>query len=90
MQLKEPTHARQKLLLQLLSASLDCRSEDVRVSPVVISELELGNIERHIFAAHFVERADNATLEDRPEALNGLRVDCADDILASRILYPAH
>jgi hypothetical protein len=26
----------------------------------------------------FVERADHAALEDRPETLNGLSVDCAD------------
>jgi SRSO17 transposase len=31
----------------------------VRVLPV-IAELELGNIQRHIFSAHFVERADHA------------------------------
>jgi hypothetical protein len=47
------------------SESFICRSENVRVSPIVISELELGNIERHIFAAHFVERADHSALEDR-------------------------
>src|ERR1700730_10962385 len=66
-----------------LSASRDCRSENVRILPVVIAELELGNIERHVFAAHFVERADHAALENRPEAFNGLGMDCANDILPS-------
>jgi hypothetical protein len=37
-------------------ASLNRRSEDVRVLPVIIAELEFGNIQRHIFPAHFVER----------------------------------
>jgi hypothetical protein len=44
-------------LLLLILASFDCRSENVRVLPVIIAELELGNIERHIFPAHFVECA---------------------------------
>ena len=56
----------------MVLASLNRRSEDVRVLPIVIAELELGNIQRHIFAAHFMERADDAALEDRPEAFNGL------------------
>ena len=85
-----------------LLASLDRRSEDVRVLFAVVTELELSNIERHIFAAHFVKRADHAALEDRPEAFDGLRVDCANDVLApawsmtpcgyspSRHLYPVH
>jgi hypothetical protein len=66
--------------------SLDRCSENVRVLPVVIAKLELGNIERHIFAAHFVERADHAAFKDRPEAFNGLSVDCTDDILTSRMV----
>jgi hypothetical protein len=65
----------------MTSASLDRRSEDVRVLPIVIAELELGDIERHIFAAHFVECADYATFEDRPEAFNGLSVDRTDNVL---------
>ena len=53
-------------------ASLDCRSEYIHIFAVIISELEFGDIERHIFPAHFVECADYATLEYRPEAFNGL------------------
>ena len=67
-------------------ASLDRRSENVRVLPAVITELELGNIQRHIFAAHFVERADHAALKDRPEALNRLSVYRANDILTTRVV----
>ena len=62
--------------------SLDRCSENVRVLPVVVTELELGDVERHVFTAHFVERADNAALEDRPEAFDSLRVDCPYDVLA--------
>jgi hypothetical protein len=67
------------------STSFD-RSENVRVIPIVIAELELGDIQRHIFSAHFVERADHAALEDRPEAFDGLSVDSSDDILASGVV----
>jgi hypothetical protein len=73
---------REKSLEGAELAPLDRRSENVRVLPVVISELELGNIQRHIFAAHFVERADHAALEDRPEAFDGLSMDRAYNILA--------
>jgi len=67
-------------------ASINCRSENVCVLPVIIAELELDNIERHIFPAHFVERADDAALENRPEAFNGLSMNRADDVLASRVV----
>jgi hypothetical protein len=70
----------------LFSASLDRRSEDVRVLPIVIAKLELGDIERHIFSAHFVECADHAAFEDRPKTFDGLSVDGADDILTARMV----
>jgi len=70
----------------MVLASLDRRSKNVRVLPVVITELEFGNIERHIFPAHFMERADDAALEDRPEAFDGLSMDCSYDVLASRMV----
>jgi hypothetical protein len=65
------------------STSLDRRSEDIRVLPIIIAELELGDIERHVFPAHFVERSDDAAFEYRPEAFDGLSVNCTDNILAS-------
>jgi hypothetical protein len=68
------------------STSLDRRSENVRILPVIISELKLGDIERHIFAAHFVECADHAALEDRPKAFNRVGMDCADNVLASSMI----
>ena len=72
-----------------ISASIDCRSEDVRIIPIVITELKFGNIERHIFPAHFVERADHATLENRPEAFDGLSMDYADDVLPPGVVNNA-
>jgi hypothetical protein len=67
-------------------ASSDRRSENVRVLTIVVTKLELGNIQRHIFAAHFMECADHAALEDRPEAFDCLCVDRADDILPSSVV----
>lgn len=34
-------------------------------SAIVVAELKLRNIERHIFGAHFMERADHAAFEGR-------------------------
>ena len=51
------------------SAACYRASEHVGIEAVVISELKLGNIERHIFCAHFVERADQAAFEERPETV---------------------
>jgi len=31
--------------------------------------------------ADFVERSNHAALNERPEALNRVRMDCADDVL---------
>jgi hypothetical protein len=73
-------------MLQTHLAPFNRRSEDVSIVPIVISELELGNIERHVSPAHFMERADNTALEDRPEAFDGLSVNCANDILPSRMV----
>ena len=70
----------------MMLAATDRRPENIRVLSVIITELEFGDIKRHVFAAHFVECADDAALEDRPEALDGLSVDCANDILASRMV----
>ena len=57
------------------------RSENIRVEAVVVAELKFRDVQRHIFGADFVERADHAALEDRPEAFNRVGVDRADDVL---------
>src|SRR4051794_10400694 len=43
-------------------ASGNRRSEDVGILPIVVAELKLRDVERHIFGAHFVERAQKAAL----------------------------
>ena len=56
-------------------------SENIRVESVIVPELKFGDVQRHIFGAHLVERADHAALEDRPETLNRIGVNCPDHIL---------
>jgi hypothetical protein len=56
-------------------------AENVRVVPVVIAELKFGNIQRKVFAAHLVKAAHDAALQERPEAVNGLSMDNAVDVL---------
>ncbi len=63
-------------------ASIDRCSEDVTVLAVIVAELELGDIQWHVFGAHLVERAHHAALEDRPEAFDGLCMDSADNVLS--------
>ena len=66
-----------------VSASCYGRSENVRVHPVVIAELELSDVQRQVFGADVVISANDAALQDRPEALNRVRVDRADNVFAS-------
>ena len=65
-----------------LSAFADCRTENVRVQAVVIPELELCDIERQVLFADLVECPDHAAFDQRPEALNRVCVNRADNILA--------
>ncbi len=51
--------------------------------------MDLRNVEREIFAADLVERADHAMLQDRPEAAHGLRMDATLVILALAVLDAA-
>jgi hypothetical protein len=70
----------------MISTSLDCRSEYIRVVSVVVSELKLSDIQMQIFLANLVVSPDNAALQDGPEALNRVRVNCANDVLANGVV----
>ena len=52
------------------------------IHAVIIAELKLGNIERQILFADFVDSAHNAAFQDRAEALNRIGVDRANYVLA--------
>jgi hypothetical protein len=68
------------------SAPTYCRTEDVRVATIVIPKFEFSNIEWQIFAADLVISSDHATLDERPEALNRVCVNCADHMLADDVV----
>ena len=70
----------------LFLASVDRRSEDVGIETVVVAELKFRDVQRQIFFADFVERADHAALEDRPEALNRVGVNGTDNILLAMMV----
>lgn len=69
--------------------SLNRRSENVVIKPVVIFELAFRDVEWQIFFADFVIAADNRPLEDRPEALNRVRVNRANNVLLGGMINRA-
>lgn len=71
------------------SATCYSRGEDIRIFPVVVSKLKFGNVERQILAADFVEAAHDAAFDQRPETINRLRVDRADNVFAGGMPHNA-
>jgi hypothetical protein len=62
--------------------STNRRTEDVVVLPIIVPELKRHNIQRKVLGRDLMKVADDATLDQRPEAFDRLSVDCADDVLA--------
>lgn len=67
-------------------ASADSRSENVRITAVIVAELKFCNVQRQIFAADFVIAAHDAALNQRPETLNRVGVDRADNVLTGLVI----
>ena len=67
-------------------ASFNRRSENIVVDAIVIFELTFRDVEREIFAADLVIAANDAALELRPETLNRIRVNCADNVTLSGVV----
>jgi hypothetical protein len=65
-----------------LLASLNRRSEYVRIISIIISELEFGNVQMQIFLADLMECSDDAALQNGPEAFDRVRMNCANNVLA--------
>jgi hypothetical protein len=68
------------------SAPFHRLAEDVIILPVVIPELEFRDVQGKVFTAHLVIGADNAALQNRPEALNRVGVDRADNVLPGTLV----
>jgi hypothetical protein len=73
----------------MTSISLDSLAEDVGILAVIVAELKFGNVQRHLFLAHFMECADHAALEDGPKAFDCVGVDRAYNVLALRMINHA-
>ena len=54
--------------IEVLLASLDCRSENVVVEAIIVPELELRNVKMQVLLAYIVECPDDAAFDDVPEA----------------------
>src|ERR1041385_989897 len=66
---------------------LNRRSEDIRITPMVVAELKLRDVKRHILGADFMERADDTTLEDAPKTLNRVGMHRADNVTLGLMFY---
>ena len=73
-------------MVDIFSTSPDCLAENVLVVPIVVAELELGDVEGHVFFADLMKRTDDPTLKDRPETFNRLSVDRTDYVLPARVI----
>src|SRR5580693_3776650 len=67
-------------------ASAYRRSKNIRIEAIVVTELKLCDVKWQIFCADFVERADDAAFEYRPETLNRIHVYGTDDVSALLVL----
>jgi hypothetical protein len=63
-----------------------CLAENIGIAAVVVAELKFRDVERHVFLADLVERADDATFEDAPEALNRVCVNGTDNVLVGAVV----
>ena len=61
-------------------AALNRRSENIVIEPIVVAELKLRDVQRHVFGADLVEAANDAALEDAPEAFNRIGMDRTDNV----------
>jgi hypothetical protein len=64
------------------SAACYCLPEDIGVVAMVVTELKLRQIERQVFRADVVIRADDSALEQCPERIQVLSVDFTTHVLA--------
>src|SRR5258706_16416560 len=61
-------------------------SENVGVVAVVVPELRLSDVQRQVLGRNLVIAANDAALEQAPEALNRVRVDRANNVLLGAVL----
>ena len=59
------------------SARLNGRTKNIRIHPIVVSKFKLVDVQMQVFLADLVERADDPTLHDGPEPLDGVGMNGA-------------
>src|SRR6266705_861314 len=64
------------------SAACYRRPEDIGVVPMVVAELEFGDVQRQILPADLVIAAHDPALDEGPEAFDCLSVNRANDVIA--------
>ena len=69
--------------------SADRGSENVGIESIIVSELKLRDVQRQIFTADLVVAAHDAALNQRPETLNRVGMDRADDMLSGFVIDDA-
>jgi hypothetical protein len=70
----------------MTSASCYHVKENVRILAIVKAILKLREVQRQIFLAHIVVRAEHSALEQRPERFDAVRMDLAAHVLAIAVL----
>jgi hypothetical protein len=68
------------------ASSKDCL-EDIGIVAIVVAELKLREIEREIFFAYVVERADDSALQQRPERFKIVGMHFAAHVLARFVIH---
>jgi hypothetical protein len=63
--------------------------QNVGVFANIITELKLRDIQGQIFAADFVEAANDAAFNNRPKAFDGFRVNYTNNVLLFGVVYNA-
>ena len=71
------------------SAARYSRTKYIDVLSIVIAELKFRDVQRHVFGADLVERADHAALNQRPETLNRMRMDGTDNVFLCSVAHDA-
>ncbi len=74
------------MLVPFFSTSFGRRSENIGVQSIVIPELKFRYVQMQILLADLVVCANYTALQDRPEAFDGVGVDCANDMLADAVV----
>src|SRR6266851_8129738 len=67
----------------IASASCYCCPENVGIVAIVVAELKLIQIQRQVFLAYVVIRADDSSLKKRPKILNVVGVNNAAHVFAT-------